>query len=118
MTLIGLLSSFLISQVCIANPITSGEVITPQSFIQKQVGGGKASIEILKEGKARFCWPFDTSSTWRSTQTPRSYRRVLAHRKWTRLHYHRWYKNFDQAGDFIYMPARAEVSFKNVPVNP
>ena len=114
MTLIGLLSSFLISQVCVANPKNiSGEVITPQSFIQKQVGGGKASIEILKEGKNAF--------VGRLTLAPHG--EVPKHRDPTEeyllIESGQGYITIDgkktlvKAGDFIYMPAQAEVSFKN-----
>ena len=112
--LIGILSYFLIIQVSVADtPTISGQVIPSQSFIQKQVGGGKAVIEIFKEGKNAFIG--------RLTLAPHG--KVPKHRDPTEeyllIESGRGHITIDgkktlvKAGDFIYMPALAEVSFKN-----
>lgn len=112
--LIGILFYLFVIQLSVADTAPSaGEVITPQSFIHKQVGGGKAVIEIFKEGKNAFIG--------RLTLAPHG--EVPKHRDPTEeyLLIESGYglitidgkKTSVKTGDFIYMPAKAEVSFKN-----
>ena len=92
-----------------------GEVISPAQFVSKQVGGGKAVIEIFKEGKNAFLA--------RLTLAPHG--AVPQHRDPTEEYLIiesgggeitiDGAKRQVKAGDVIYMPARAEVSFKNGP---
>ena len=90
-----------------------GEVISPAQFTRKQVGGGKAVIEIMKEGKAAFIG--------RLTLAPNG--SVPQHRDPTEeyliVQSGKGELTLDgiihviKPGDVIYMPAKAEVSFKN-----
>ena len=92
-----------------------GEVISSDQFVRKQVGGGKAVIEIFKEGKNAFLA--------RLTLAPHG--TVPQHRDPTEEYLIieagggeitlDGVKRQVKAGDVIYMPAGAEVSFKNGP---
>lgn len=92
-----------------------GEVISSSHFERKQVGGGKAVIEIFKEGKGAFLG--------RLTVAPNGV--VPTHRDPTEeyLVIERGAGTLTmdgvvyqvRAGQVIYMPANAEVSFKNGP---
>ena len=90
-----------------------GEVISSNQFVRKQVGGGKAVIEIFKEGKNAFLA--------RLTLAPHG--AVPQHRDPTEEYLIieagggeitiDGVKRKVKAGDVIYMPAGAEVSYKN-----
>ena len=90
-------------------------VISPAQFIRKQVGGGKAVIEIFAEGKNAFIA--------RLTVAPHG--AVPLHRDPTEEYLMiesgggeitiDGVKKTVKAGDMIYMAAKAEVSFKNGP---
>lgn len=111
--------TFMLS-VCVSSAFAQpsqprGEVISPTQFVRKQVGGGKAVIEIFKEGKNAFFA--------RLTVGPNG--AVPLHRDPTEEYLLiesgsgeltiDGVKHHVKAGDLIYMPARAEVSFKNGP---
>ena len=99
-----------------AEPISQkGEVISADEVTKKQVGGGKAIIEIFKEGKNAF--------VGRLTVAPNG--AVPLHQDPTEeyllIESGSGHITIDgvqkpvKKGDFIYMPAMAKVSFKNGP---
>ena len=90
----GIALTFMLS-VCVSSAFAQpsqprGEVISPTQFVRKQVGGGKAVIEIFTEEYLLI----ESGSGMLTIDGV---------------------KHHVKAGDLIYMPARAEVSFKNGP---
>lgn len=95
-----------------ADPM-KGQVISPQQFVKRQVGGGKAVIEIFKEGRQAFVGRLKLAA----------HARVPLHRDPTEEYLIiesgsgeitiEGIKTRIGAGDVVYMPAGAEVSFQN-----
>ena len=112
--LLVILSIIFINKECLADkPTPTGEIIDTQSCVKKQVGGGKALIEIYKEGKNAFIGKLTVAA---NGQVPKhrdpTEEYLLIESGQGEITIDGKTMNV-KAGDFIYMPAHAEVSFKN-----
>ena len=106
------LSLALLSATSLAAPLT-GEVISPQRFEKRQVGGGKAVIEILKEGKFAFVGRLTLAAGASVPQHRDPTEEYLVITEGAGEITIEGVTSHVTAGDMIYMPANAEVSFKN-----
>lgn len=109
MVVIGIFLSVALAQ----NTKYIGEVISTEDAVKKQVGGGKAVIQIFKEGKEAFVGRLTVAANGKVPLHKDPTEEYLLIEKGNGTISINGIKSKVKAGDFIYMPALAEVSFQN-----
>ena len=98
-----------------ADATLRAQVISPDQLERRQVGQGKAVIEIFKEGRAAFVGRLTLAPHAAVPQHRDPTEEYLIVESGSGVITLDGVKHTIKAGDVVYMPARAEVSFKNGP---